>query len=685
MTDSERAMRVAFDIGGTFTDVLVLSGDRRIATAKVLSLIDKVGDDILQCVASLNAQARPDGYVHGTTICSNAVIENKVARTGLITTKGFRDVLAVREQRGPSAPVVDWQAPAAFIPRPLCLEVDERMLVDGSVDRPLDDESLTRAIAKLREAKVEAVAVCLINSYLNPMHERRVGERLAKELPGVIVCLSCDVNPEVREYPRTATTAINASLVPVVTQYLDRLENRLEARLLIMQSNGGIMTSQAARARPMYMVESGPAAGALAAARFAGEAGLKNVLSFDMGGTTAKACLIRNGVPLEKSKVSIGAAATASGWSGDLGHILRVPSIDLVEVGAGGGSIAWNEGGMLRVGPQSAGAEPGPVCYGRGGTQPTVTDANVVLGNISPQAIGQGKLKIDREAALAALATFGAPLGLDALRAAWGITQVANAVMMRALRAVSIERGFDAREFVLMAFGGAGPIHAAALADTIGIREVVVPVFPGLFSALGLLMADFRVDHVASIGKPLSEFGAEAIHARFSAMEQAARADLERSGVPMAGLRYERRVDVRYSHQFEELTLALPPASGGDLEKTLTDHFIETHTREFGFPGRGIVTVGNLRLRAISPGSPVAIDDLLAMHVTESVRKQAPMREVFFGPERGLIRVAVHTRASIDGEMKGPLVIEEPDTTVVVPPEWSVRRESNGTLRLTRQ
>ena len=674
-------MRIAFDIGGTFTDVLALGDDHRLATAKVLSLIDRVGDDIVETLHRLSPGGKVDRFVHGTTICSNAVIENKVAVTGLLTTKGFRDVLPLRDQRGPSSPTVNWQAPDPLIPRPLCLEVDERIRADGQVDRMMDEAGARAQIRKLVDGGVEAIAVCLINSYLNPVHEKRLGELIEEEAPGLMYCLSADVNPEVREYPRTSTTVINTSLRPVVTRYLDTLEAKLSPHgsdLLIMQSNGGIMTSDVMRRRPMFMVESGPAAGALAAARFAAEAGLKNVLSFDMGGTTAKACLIRDGIPLEKSRVSVGAATTAGGWSQDLGHVVRVPSIDLVEVGAGGGSIAWIEGGVLRVGPHSAGADPGPVCYARGGTRPTVTDANVVLGNISPQVIGNGKLRIDRAAALEAYEKLGKELGIDALQAAFGVTQVANAVMMRALRAVSIERGFDPRDFVLMAFGGAGPIHAAALAESIGIDKVVIPAYPGLFSALGLLLADFRVDHIAAMAKPLDAIDGKTILARFVGLETAAREELDRTGVKSANVRFERKVDVRYAHQLDEMSLNLP--EGANLPQAIKQLYVDTHKREFGFEGTGQAMLINLRLRAIVPSDPVELSSLQEVGAAQSDRKEGDTRDIYFGPQRGMLKAKVLTRAMITGVRQGPAVIEDPDTTIVIPPGWSVKRE--GPLNL---
>src|SRR5215510_5923076 len=583
-------MRVGFDIGGTFTDVIVLGDDGRLTTAKVLSLLDRVGEDIVACVRRSAATGQVESFVHGTTIASNAVIENKTATTGLITTKGFRDELEMRGQRRPNIYDVAWDRLPPLVPRSLRLEVRERILGDGSVEQPLDAKETQEVIRQLLAAHVEAIAVCLVNSYLNPTHERQIGRLITEMAPRLVVCLSSEVHPEIREYERTSTTTINASLIPVVDRYLNQLEQHLSAysqRLLIMQSNGGIMTSQAARRRPAYMIESGPAAGVLAAARFAAEMNLDQVLSFDMGGTTAKACLIENGEPLEKPGGEVGGGATmTTRLFGGGGHALRVPSLDIVEVGAGGGSIAWiDDGGALRVGPHSAGAEPGPVCYGRGGSKPTVTDANVVNGYMNPTAIGGSAMRIDRGAAWEAIKSHIAdPLGLDTYEAAYGITQVANSAMMRALRAVSTERGRDPRDFTLVSFGGAGPIHAAALAEDMEIGKVLVPVFPGLFSALGLLLADYRHDYIRSIVTPLAEVNPAKIQEYYAEMQQEARDAMRREGVPDERIRFEHYVDLKYGYQLQDLSISFPAQQdSGTLLETLARLFREAHEQAFGY------------------------------------------------------------------------------------------------------
>jgi N-methylhydantoinase A len=682
-------MRIAFDIGGTFTDVIALGNSRRLVTAKVLSLLDRIGEDIVATVPRLASDEPVDGFVHATTICSNAVIEGNAALTGLITTRGFRETLEMRGQKGPPVHDARWERLRPLVPRKLRLEVNERILGNGVVEDPLDVEQAEKVISQLVDAEVEAIAVCLINSYLNPVHEKHLGELIRRIAPNLVVSLSSEVHPEFREYERSSTTVINASLIPVVNRYLDKLQTHLSPysqRVLIMQSNGGIMSAQAARERPMYMVESGPAAGVLAAAQLASEAGLDKVISFDMGGTTAKVCLIQNGKPLEKPGGEIGASATVAVQSGAQGHSLRVASIDIVEVGAGGGSIAWIDEGILKVGPRSAGAEPGPVCYGRGGTAPTVTDANVVLGYMNPDHIAGSTLSINRQAAFDAINNnLAIPLKLDVMRAAYGISQVANATMMRALRAVSTERGYDPREFTLVAFGGAGPIHAAALAESIGITRVIIPVFPGLFSALGLLLADYRRDYIQPIGVNLDRVVPADIVGRYEGMEDKAREEMVAEGIATAAIRFEREIDLKYSYQVDSIPLVFPSDVYADLNETLAKMFIEAHNTAFGYIGRGTLEVVNLRLRAIAPASRMTFSTLEKVSFVD--REPAPrgaFREAYFGPAQGIKQAAVLTRSDVVSPQAGPLIIEEPDTTVIVPPDWTIHRGEYGNLVLEK-
>ncbi len=683
-------MRVGFDIGGTFTDVIVLGDDGRLTTAKVLSLLDRIGEDIVACVQRASPSPRVENFVHGTTIASNAVIENKTAVTGLITTQGFRDELEMRGQRRPNIYDVNWDRLPPLVPRELRLEVPERILGSGEVEQPLDVEAAQAVIKRLLAEGVEAIAVCLINSYLNSVHEQQIGNLIVQIAPRTVVCLSSDIHPEIREYERASTTAINASLIPVVDQYMDRLEQHLSAysdQLLIMQSNGGIMTARGARRRPIYMIESGPAAGVLAAARLAVQSDLPQVLSFDMGGTTAKCCLVEKGVPLEKPGGEVGSGATvATRLFGGGGHALRVPSLDIVEVGAGGGSIAWiDSGGALRVGPHSAGAEPGPVCYGRGGQEPTVTDADVVLGYMNPESIADSTLRIDREAAWTAIKTnLADPLGLEVLQTAYGIVQVANATMMRALRAVSTERGRDPREFTLIAFGGAGPIHAAELAASLGMRQVYVPLLPGLFSALGLLLADFRHDYVRSVALALEAVDPATILQHYTEMEETARAELAQEGVPAAAVHCERQVDLKYGYQISELTLPFPAETApADLRTSLAQLFTEAHQQAFGYSRDDPIEVVSLRLRATAVATRLQFADLARHSATNGhATLSALVRQAYFGPSHGLQTAPIRRRGDIGAEENGPLIVEEPDTTVVVPPGWTIQRDVLGNLVL---
>jgi N-methylhydantoinase A len=683
-------MRVAFDIGGTFTDVIALGRDKRIHTTKVLSLLDRVGEDIVACIKGLGAGEPVENFVHATTTASNAVIERKTAPTGLITTRGFRDVLEMMNQKAPSLEDINWERLPPLVPRRLRFEVSERILADGSVEQRLDQDQARQVIDALIAAKVEAIAICLINSYINPVHEQELGAIVRTAAPGTVVCLSSQVHPECREYERTSTTVINASLVPVVNRYLDQLEEHLapfSRRLLIMQSNGGTMTSELARQRPMFMVESGPAAGVLAAARLAGELRLQSVLSFDMGGTTAKACLIQNGQPLEKAGGEVGGGVAAVAVRGT-GHALRAPTLDIVEVGAGGGSIAWiDKAGALRAGPISAGAEPGPVCYGRGATQPTVTDANVVLGYMNPNRIADGTLRIDRQAAIDSIQKqVAGPLGLDLMTAAFGIVEVANASMMRALRAVSTERGHDIREMTLVAFGGAGPIHAAALCESVGINRVAIPPYPGLFSALGLLLANSRLDYIASVERPIANMTAPEVVHSYRELEEQARREFAEQGIPLTDMIFERSADLRVGFMRDELTLPFPPEAAKDLD-ALERQFRQAHRREFGFEGEGDLHLVNLRLRAKSASGHLSFAEAVGAASPSAMRSRAPStvtRQAYFGRKHGLVNTHVLSRDEVTQRRQGPIIIEEPDTTITVPPGWSIDRDRFDVLVLTR-
>lgn len=692
------ALRVAFDIGGTFTDIIVAGVDGRLLTYKILTIPEQIGQDVGKCVADALRQY-PQGHVaslvHGTTIASNAVLEGKGALTGLITTKGFRDELEIRRLARPGIYDIFWERTPPLIPRRRRKEVTERTTARGEVDTPLNLEETREALLSLRNQGVEAIAISFLNAYVNPIHEKQVAALVRETWPQVMVCTSSEVLPEIREYERTSTTALNAYLMPVVNRYLDAVERQLKQyhpSLLIMQSNGGVMTSEHARRRPIHLIESGPAAGALAAAALAREVGVERAVSFDMGGTTVKACLIEGGTPVETAEAEVGGEANiGTRLSRGGGYALRVPALDIVEAGAGGGSIAWiDEGGALRVGPTSAGAVPGPVCYGRGGKKPTITDANVVLGYMNPGSIAGGTVQIDRAAAGAALKhELCSRLGLSVQEAAYGIYQVANATMMRAIRAVTTERGRDPREYTLIAFGGAGPIHAADLASSLGISRVYIPLFPGLYSALGLLLADLRYDYVQSVPERLDAINPHALLEEYDRLAVRVREEVLKEEIDLQTMTLERFIDLRYVRQSSELTIKVPEGhSASELPAALAELFHAEHEQSYGYRrAKEPIAVVSIRLKAVTPARSVSLAELgeSFMRIAQPTTERETWRNAYFGPQVGEQRTRILPRSSLlHQEQSGPLVVEEFDTTVVVPPGWHAALDKCGDIVLSQ-
>ena len=686
------SLRVAFDIGGTFTDVVIAGADGQLLTYKILTLPDSVGADVGRCIADTERQ-RPESaitsLVHGTTIASNAVLEEQGARTGLITTAGFRDELEIRRLGRPGVYNVFWQRTPPLIPRRRRLEVSERLTVRGEVETPLNDEEVRQAILSLKRQGVEAIAVAFLHSYVNPSHEQRAVALIREVCPEVMVCSSADILPEVREYERTSTTALNAYLMPVVGRYLDQLETQLRAYLpplQIMQSNGGIMPATQARRRPVHMIESGPAAGALAAAGLAREIGLAQAVAFDMGGTTAKGCLIENGQAVETAEGEVGAGINRAGrLSKGAGYALRVPAYDIVEVGAGGGSLAWvDDGGALRVGPRSAGAVPGPACYGSGGTEPTITDANVALGYMNPDSIAGGAVRIDAAAARTAIETrLGARLGLSVHELAFGIHQVADATMTRAIRAVTTERGRDPREFTLIAFGGSGPLHAATLADNLGMSRVYIPLFPGVFSALGLLVADLRSDYVQSVPQDLDGVDPAALLQEFDTLADRAAQEVRHEP---PGLTYERLLDLRYKRQSSELTLPLPAqVEAADIRQVLAESFHAAHEQTYGYRREDdTIAIVSVRLKATIRTQSLSFSELGGSFSQAAEKTAQPgSRRAYFGRQQGELNTRILSRSDlVEHAVAGPLIVEEFDATVVVPPRWQASVDAYGNIVL---
>jgi N-methylhydantoinase A len=684
------SVRVAVDIGGTFTDATLIDEETGgVSIAKVLSTPADPSEGFMhaaeRALAAGGVEAADVRFVvHATTVATNAIIEGKIARSGFVTTDGFRDLLEIARQVRPTLYDTQFEKPKPLVPRDRAVVVRERLGPTGEVLRPLEDESVREAAAILRREQVESVAVCLLHSYVNPEHERRIGAILAEELPGVPVSLSAEVAPEFREYLRASTTVINAAVRPVVERYLERIEARLaeagvEAKLLVMQSSGGVFGADAARTRPVFMVESGPAAGVIASAHLGETLGRPDALSFDMGGTTAKVGLIQDGRPSVTKDYNVGGHAGAGiGGMSLSGYPVRTPVVDLVEIGAGGGSIAWvDSGGLLRVGPQSAGADPGPVCYGRGGVEPTVTDANVVLGRLNPSYFLGGEIALDADGARRAIEERCAtPLGLSVVEAAHGIIEIANAAMVNALHLISVQRGYDPRDFVLVGFGGAGPVHANALMREAGMPTLVVPPSPGIFSATGLLTTDLKRDAAVTIMRRLEDLDEAELEAAFADLERAGAAELEREGLAGDAVEFVRQLDARYVGQSFELTI---PA-GEDLE----ERFHREHDRTYGFsaPGEPVECV-SVRLTSIGR---IAKPPLRAL-ATGSMPAPKERRPVYFAEADGYVDCPIYDRYALPAgaALAGSAVVEEFDSTTVVHPGFALRVDELGNLIVERE
>ncbi|MEI7760233.1 MAG: hydantoinase/oxoprolinase family protein [Thermoleophilia bacterium] len=683
--------RIGVDVGGTFTDVLLHTADGRVQLRKLLSTPPDYDLAVVEAVSGLAGGDPPavvSEVVHGTTVATNAVLQRLGAETALITTRGFRDVLELRRLRIPHMYDLFWRKPPPLVERRLRFEVSERMAADGAVLQPLDDAEVRELAGSLRRLGIDSIAVCFLHSYLYPEHEQRVGAILAEEVPGAMVSLSSEILREQREYERSATTVVNAYVRPLMATYIDRIRTGLdgigleEAPLQIMQSSGGVMTAEDAKLRPVFALESGPAAGVVAALGMSQRLGLGNLITFDMGGTTAKASLIENGAIARGREYEVGGSISAgSRLIRGAGELLRIPTIDIAEVGAGGGSIAWlDPAGGLQVGPKSAGADPGPACYGRGGIEPTVTDANVVLGSIPAGPVADGQITISRELAEKAVARVAEPLGLSLTEAADGIHRIANARMTRALRSVSSEKGRDPREFAIIAYGGSGPVHAGGLADALGVTTIIVPPVAGLFSAVGLLFARPEFHEVRSCHLDVDL----AVSAEIIALFEEMKVPLARAFAGREQPAWTRTADLRYRGQSWEIEIELP---AGPIDRkllaALRGRFEDEHEVLYGVRGQpGLpVEVRAVRLAALGASAATLTFDVADARVPD----RDATRCMWAGG--GAMEVPVRDRASIGSDaVSGPLLVDEYDTTVVVPDGWHVRRHlETGTLLLEKE
>ena len=693
--------RLGIDIGGTFTDAtLVNETTGEIRVGKVPSTPEDPSTGFMNATDRmlLKASVEPDEVeyvVHGTTVATNAIIEKKVAPTGFITTFGFRDLLEIQRQIRPTLYDLQFEKPRPLVPRYLCFGIPERLDAQGRVLTPLDENALVDAVHQLKRENVTAVAVCFLHSYINPAHEKRVGEILCEVFPDAIVSLSSEVAPEFREYFRASTTVINACIRPIVAHYLRSIEDRLRekgiaAELLVMQSSGGVFTFASASEKPVFMVESGPAAGVIAATYLGTALGHPDVISFDMGGTTAKAGLVQDGVPRVTKEYEVGTAAKSGvGASRGAGYPIRTPVIDLVEIGAGGGSIAWvDSGGILRVGPQSAGADPGPVCYGKGGSEPTITDANLVLGRLNPSYFLGGEIALEVEAARKAIYEKCAqPLGMDLVETAHGIVEIANTAMTNALRLVSVQRGYDPRDFALVAFGGAGPVHANRLAIEVQIPRTVIPMSPGTTSAMGLLVTDLKHDYSRTLIQRVDQVDVDMVAIIYRELEVDGRESLEREGVNPEKITFLHQVDMRYVGQSYELTIPLSEGKLGAAEiEGVLAQFHREHDRAYGYsaPNEPAEFV-NLRLSAIGKINKPQLREL-GKEEDDISTAQKESRSVYFDERKDFVECPIYDRYRLSAGcvLEGPAIVEEIDATTVIHPGYEALVDKFGNLILTK-
>ncbi|KAF0104155.1 MAG: N-methylhydantoinase A [Rhodospirillaceae bacterium] len=690
--------RVGVDIGGTFTDIVLLGSDGTIHTKKISSSVGNYAQAIVDGLSEVFRETGLDGGAieeirHGTTVASNAILEHKGARVGLITTKGFRDVLEIRTLRMPKLYDLGWTKPEPLVERYLRRVVDERVDHAGRIDRALDPADAERAVDALLAERVEAIAICLLNSFANPAHELMLRDLVAAKAPHLPLSVSCEVLPEIKEYERTSTTVINAYVMPIVATYLHALRRGLDgagipARLLLMQSNGGLTTDTAAAERPMNIIESGPAGGVVGAQALARAKKLEKIITFDMGGTTAKASMVEDGEVARAQEYAVGAGIMiGSRLLTGAGYTLKVPAIDLAEVGAGGGSHVWiDPGGALQAGPESAGAFPGPVCYDKGGEVPTITDANVLLGYINPGHLVGGAVKLNADKARAVFEeTIARPLAMTVERAAYGAHLIAASNMIRAIKAVSTERGRDPREFSLFAFGGNGPLFAAGMAAALGIARVIVPPSAGLFSSFGLLYADVEHHYARTFRRLLRQADLGEIDRAWTTMAEQADGQLAAEGFTGAGARLKRSAALHYKGQSYELTVPVPD---GPIDARMVTHleeaFGQEHERTYGHRAGPDEPVELVAIQLVGAG--LREGSSVPRNVRPSrveVKGQQTSRRAWFGDKHGWRDTPVVSRADLADAMNGPLIIDEYDTTCVVPPGARAERDGAGNIVIT--
>ncbi|MBI5966893.1 MAG: hydantoinase/oxoprolinase family protein [Deltaproteobacteria bacterium] len=688
-----RRYRLGIDIGGTFTDLVLLDEARgRIEIGKLLTTPEDLAKGVLAIFQRMLREkninpAEIQSAIHGTTIATNAVVERKGARSGLLTTRGFQDVLEIGREIRYDLYDIYLTMPEPLVPRFLRREINERVDQDGNILKPLEASEVEEVVKELTQNGIKSLAIAFLHAYAYPQHERQALERIQRVFPALPVSLSSEVACEIREYERTSTTVANAYLQPLMESYLENLELGLhrdgyQGRLFIMMSNGGISSIETAKKFPVRLIESGPAAGALAGSFLGNLIKEKNLISFDMGGTTAKASVIKNGVPTLANEFE---AARVHRFKKGSGLPLRIPSIELIEIGAGGGSIAYLDSmGLLKVGPQSAGAEPGPTCYGRGGTEPTVTDADLLLGFLNEEYFLGGEMKLDRSAAIKSIQKIAQPLKMEMAKVAAGIFEVVNENMATAMRIHIAEKGEDPRKFSLVAFGGAGPVHAYQVARKLRIKKVFCPLGAGTLSALGMLAAPPALDFVQAYVSSMDEIDWKKLSEIYRAMEEEGAQVLKTAGVKEKEMVYERSADMRYIGQGYEINVPIPAGLlGKDSQEKIEKNFWREYQRLYGRYVKNVSIQGvNWRVWARGPMPRLKMHLSRGRGLAGIKMSGKGKRKVFFSEENGFIDTMVYDRYLLKpgDHFKGPAVLEEKESTVVVGPRAECSVDPYGNL-----
>ncbi|MGM0900446.1 MAG: hydantoinase/oxoprolinase family protein [Bacillota bacterium] len=673
--------RIGVDTGGTFTDVSLMNENNgEMFITKVPSTPSNPSLAVINGVKQIVEETGIDFeqisfFIHGSTVATNALLEGKGSKTALITTKGFKDVLQIGRQTRPK--LYDFRARRAepLVARNLRFELDERTDYQGNIMKEVDRNEVLELAETLKANKITSVAICFLHSYINPANEQKVKEILSEAIPDIPITLSCEVLPEMKEYERTSTVVANAYVLPKMKFYLGHLETALQelgipSSLYIMQSNGGIISAETAMNMPIRTVLSGPAGGVLAGSLVAQNTEYKNIITIDMGGTSLDTALIEKGIPQYTTISEVE------------GRPIKVPMIDMHTIGSGGGSIAWiDTGGALRVGPHSAGADPGPVCYGKGGTEPTVSDANVILGRLNPDSILGGRMKMDVESARRVMREkIADPLGITVEQAAEGILKVINANMVRGIRVISVEKGHDPRDFSLMAFGGAGPLHAVDIAREIGSKEVIIPPTPGITCATGMLMADVKHDYVKAFSAPLTEITNNHLNVMIDELVDKASQELTEEGFTEESRELQVSLDLRYQHQAYEITIPLNSLYITDQTiAEAVDHFHETHKNIYGFHRIGeALELANIRLVGLGKIKKIKNQNGKAAKCVEL--KPIGKRQVYF--DSSFYETPIYQRSDLSTEtvISGPAIIEQLDSTILVYPNQAAVTTPDGNL-----